>query len=144
MQFYTSCGSSSQGDNALAYRKELKQWYANNRGEMQRLYDEILKQNFARDIEEVKLFNTLCKELYERKLGYGDIINGRHSQIQKILRGEAGCYAKSRLESIESVAILREARNPTFFILRRSLLPRYAGDVSIFTISLTSNENPYS
>ena len=90
MQFYTSCGSSSQEGNALAYRKELKQWYANNRREIQRLYDEIIKQNFARDIEEVKLFNALCKELYERNLGYGDIVNGRHSQIQKILRGEAG------------------------------------------------------
>lgn len=91
IRFYTfNTGIDGRGDAAQQYRTELKEWYATHRGEIQRLYDEIIKQNFARDIEEVKLFNALCKELYERKLGYGDIINGRHSQIQKILREEAG------------------------------------------------------
>lgn len=88
-EFYTLNRGEKNGGNALKYRLELKEWYANNIGEIRRLYDEIIKRNFAREIKEVKLFNALCKELYEKKLGYGDIINGRNSSIQKTLRGES-------------------------------------------------------
>lgn len=91
MRFFTfSTGIDGRGDAAQQYRIELKEWYTTHRGEIQRLYDEIIQQHFARGIEATRLFNTLCKELYERKLGFGDIIHGKHSPIQKTLRGETG------------------------------------------------------
>lgn len=91
MRFFTfSTGIDGRGEAAQQYRIELKEWYTTHRGEIQRLYDEIIQQNFARGIETTRLFNNLCKELYERKLGFGDIIHGKHSPIQQSLRGETG------------------------------------------------------
>ena len=91
MRFFTfSTGIDGRGDAAQQYRIELKEWYTTHRGEIQRLYDEIIQQNFARGIEATRLFNNLCKELYERKLGFGDVIHGKHSPIQQTLRGEMG------------------------------------------------------
>ena len=89
MQFYTFPeGIDSRGEELTKKRKEIKKWYEHNRWVINNLYDAVVAKNYS-DCDEVKKFNKLCRELYQKKLEFAEVLRGKYSKSMMILTGQS-------------------------------------------------------
>lgn len=89
MRFYTfSDGKDGRGVAAQAKRIEIRDWYEEHRWVINNLYDAIVAKNFS-NCDEVKEFNKLCRELYQKKMEFAEVLNGKNSKTMMIMRGQS-------------------------------------------------------
>lgn len=89
--------SPALSPNLVKMRKKMKSWYNSNKDLINRLYD-IIMAEFVRDdvtdeylknIPQLHQFNKLCRELYEFKIRYAEVMHGKDSAIAKMMRCES-------------------------------------------------------
>lgn len=89
MRFYTfSDGKDGRGSEVEAKRLEIRDWYEDHRWMINNLYDAIVAKNYS-DCDEVKEFNKLCRELYQKKLEFAELLRGKNSKSMMILTGQS-------------------------------------------------------
>lgn len=89
MRFYTfEEGTDSRGDAVLKKRLEIKKWYEDNRWVINNLYDTIVANNYS-NCDEVNQFNDLCRQLYEKKMEFAEVLRGKDSNSILIMRGQS-------------------------------------------------------
>lgn len=89
MRFYTfSDGKDERGSEVEAKRLEIRDWYEKHRWMINNLYDAIVAKNYS-DCDEVKEFNKLCRELYQKKLEFAELLRGKYSKSMMILTGQS-------------------------------------------------------
>lgn len=89
LKFYTfSEGKDERGTEVEAKRIEIRNWYKKHRWMINNLYDAIVAKNYS-DCDEVKEFNKLCRELYEKKMEFAEVLNGKNSKTMMIMRGQS-------------------------------------------------------
>jgi transposase len=89
MRFYTfSEGKDGRGAEAEAKRIEICNWYKKHRWMINNLYDAIVAKNYS-NCDEVKEFNKLCRELYEKKMEFAEVLRGKNSKTMMIMRGQS-------------------------------------------------------
>lgn len=89
LKFYTfSEGKDERGTEVEAKRIEIRNLYKKHRWMINNLYDAIVAKNYS-DCDEVKEFNKLCRELYEKKMEFAEVLNGKNSKTMMIMRGQS-------------------------------------------------------
>lgn len=89
MRFYTfSDGKDERGAVVEAKRIEIRDWYEEHRWMINNLYDAIVSKNFS-NCAEVREFNELCKELYQKKVEFAEMLRGKNSKSMMIMRGQS-------------------------------------------------------
>lgn len=89
MRFYTfSDGKDERGSEVEAKRLEIRDWYEKHRWMINNLYDAIVAKNYSSCVE-VNEFNKLCRELYQKKLEFAEVLRGKNSKSMMILTGQS-------------------------------------------------------